>query len=433
MTLISLITWLSFFKRGTMKILKTIFLLFALFFFSANVFSQESPSAIAYKSARDCYTSLKSDKDAKQKKDNWEKCIAQFQTVVKKYSRTKEGRDAKFSLGRLYYELALVTNDQADWENSVKEFQSFTQQFPTNSMADDAYFQSAIVYAEHLGKKEVAEKNLNIIFKLYKHSDMVEPAKKYQETLKQLNTETLNVEKLNVQPLKSLTIVIDPGHGGSDTGAIAKDGTKEKILTLEISKKLRDSIKKKIKNATVYLTRDKDASISLDDRVKFANSKNADFFISIHTNAAESKKEHGIQTYYLNNATDSASARLAKQENRHSGRDTTDLEKIIATMIQNASTEESRELAKSVHKNLITGLSGKFSDINDEKVRSALFYVLVGVKSPSVLVETSYLSNPKEAARLKNAKYQAALSDSISTGIEEHLKASKSLASAGGL
>jgi len=143
------------------------------------------------------------------------------------------------------------------------------------------------------------------------------------------------------------------------------------------------------------LTRSGDSTLSLDDRVQFANNKKADFFISIHVNASTSSKDHGIETFYLNNASDRASKVLAIAENRSEGRNTTDLEKIIATMMQNASADESRDFAKVVHSSLVNTLSGKYPDVNDQKVKTALFYVLVGVKCPSILVETAYISNPK--------------------------------------
>lgn len=392
------------------------FLLFSFYFSSAIAES----AADAYKTAHECYVNLKADEKAQKVRENWERCINEFKSVAKNHRRSEKGGEAQYSLGRVYEGLAENSKNQADWKLAVSEYQKYAMEHPRGKMADDAYFRAARIEWERLHDKELAKKDLLKVIKHYKNSDMAREAQKYLNEMEKSGADG--------SIAYNLTIVIDPGHGGSDTGAVGPDGKNEKELTLIISKKLAEDIRVKMKNAKVYLTRDHDATLTLDDRVRFANKKKADLFISIHANASTSKKERGIQTYYLNNATDKAAERLAMQENKNSGKKASDLDKILATMIQNASTDESRELAKSIHKNLIKGLSSKYSDIEDQKVRSALFYVLVGVKCPSVLIETSYISNPKEEKRLENAKYQALIASSITDGVSNHIKFRKNLA-----
>lgn len=404
---------------------KIAFFLFILI--TSSAFAETSDEA--YKSAHECYVNLKADAEVQKLREPWGKCITLFENVVKKYRRQAEGANAKYSLGKLYEGLADNSKNQADWKKAVDEYKSFARQFPRSKMADDAYFRSACIYWEKLRDKSAAESSLRKIIRFYKDGDKAGEASKY---LKEVEAGRVPdeagmkpVQKVSSEPAKALTIVIDPGHGGSDSGALGRDGYPEKTLTLIISKKTASEIKKRFKNVNVYLTRDDDKTLTLDERVKFANKKNADLFVSIHVNASTSKKERGVQTYYLNNATDEAATRLAKQENKYAGRDVSDLEKIIATMIQNESTLESQELARLVHKSLVENLSKKYSNISDQKVRSALFYVLVGVKCPSILVETSYISNPKEEKRLKNDKYQLVIASSIADGLDQRLKVAK--------
>jgi N-acetylmuramoyl-L-alanine amidase len=393
---------------------------------NAHAFSKTEES---YEDAHNCYVDLKADPEAQKLRQSWEKCIGLFKQVAKKNRRIESGADAQFSLGKLYAELAENSKNQFDWAKAIKEYESFARQYSRNSKADDAYFNAGKIYWVSLNDKSNSKRCFSRVVKFYKNGDKAGEANKY---LAALEVGVVPKEPDEISSASSIpefvTIVIDPGHGGKDTGAIGPKGTEEKDVTLALSKKLAEQIKNNIKGAKVLLTRSGDVTLTLDDRVKFANKKQADFFISIHANAAVSKKQRGVQTYYLNNASDEAAKRLAEQENKNSGRKASDLDKIISTMIQNASTEESRILSKSVHQRLVKDLSGKYSGVADQKVRSAMFYVLVGVKCPSILVETSYVSNPKEEARLNNKDYQSTIAKAVTNGLDEHLKSKKSLA-----
>jgi len=222
----------------------------------------------------------------------------------------------------------------------------------------------------------------------------------------------------------SIRIVIDPGHGGKDTGAIGPNGVLEKTVTLALSKKLATELEEKL-GATVYLTRTTDKDVPLEKRNALANAKKADLFISIHANANKDKKISGIETYYLNNASDEAAKRLAQRENKSAAKPKDEVDRILLTLFQNYNTEESRVFADDVHKTMVTRLSKKYRDLKDHKVRSALFYVLVGAKCPGILVETSFISNPAEEKRLTNPNYQENLADAISAGVERYVRVTK--------
>jgi len=224
---------------------------------------------------------------------------------------------------------------------------------------------------------------------------------------------------------KPLRIVIDPGHGGKDTGAIGPHGIEEKTVTLRVAKKLVKVLEQKL-SANVYLTRTDDRDLPLEKRNAYANSKKADLFVSIHANANKNRKISGIETYYLNNASDEAAKRLALRENKAASKPQNEVDQILLTLFQNYNTEESRLFAQDVHKTMILTLSRDYKDLKDHKVRSALFYVLVGAKCPGILIEMSFISNPIEEKRLNNPAYQEHLADAIGDGVGQYVKTGKS-------
>lgn len=218
-------------------------------------------------------------------------------------------------------------------------------------------------------------------------------------------------------------IVVDPGHGGKDGGAPgAAKGVLEKIVVLQISLKLRDKIQKEL-GCEVILTRSTDVYLSLEERMAIANSKNADLFISIHTNAARNKEAYGIETYFLNLATDEESIRVAAMENATSTRGISDLQNILNDLMQNSKINESSRLATLVQKSMVTELKKTYGNIiKDKGVKQAPFYVLLGATMPSILVETGFLSNPAECKRLTDSKYQDQICNAIVTGVKTYIR-----------
>ncbi|RKH51870.1 N-acetylmuramoyl-L-alanine amidase [Corallococcus sp. AB049A] len=219
--------------------------------------------------------------------------------------------------------------------------------------------------------------------------------------------------------LKVRRVVIDAGHGGHDSGAIGKAGTKEKDVALAISKKVADGLREK--GLEVVLTRDDDTFIRLEDRAKLANEAHGDLFISVHCNSAATHKLRGIETYTLNTSADRYSIRLAARENASSEKGISDLQFILADLATKANTEESSRLANAVQHNLVTGLSAQYDGIKDLGHKEALFYVLLGAKMPAILVETSFLSHSEEEKRLASERYQDEVAKNIVLGVEEFL------------
>ena len=218
-------------------------------------------------------------------------------------------------------------------------------------------------------------------------------------------------------------IVIDPGHGGKDYGAPGYlKGVHEKYVVLDIAKKLKKMIEKEI-GCEVYLTRDSDRFLTLEERTAIANTREADLFISLHTNASTDNRAYGIETYYLNLATDDEAIRVAAMENATSKKNISDLEAILNDLMQNTKIQESTRLASFVQKNLYSHIKRKYKKVRNKGVKQAPFYVLLGARMPAILVETSFISNPTECKRLVEPTYQAHLCEAIVKGVREYIKA----------
>jgi N-acetylmuramoyl-L-alanine amidase len=223
-------------------------------------------------------------------------------------------------------------------------------------------------------------------------------------------------------------IVIDPGHGGKDYGAPGYlKGVHEKDVVLQIAKRLARKVETELRCDAV-LTRTTDRYLTLEERTAIANTQNADLFISIHTNAVRDRRAYGIETFFLNLATDDDAIRVAARENATSAKNISDLESILNDLMQNAKISESSRLAGMVQEEVCLHLKKNFSNIRSKGVKQAPFYVLLGAQMPALLVETSFISNPRECQRLTSARYQEELCDGIIKGIKKYIQETSSTA-----
>ena len=229
-----------------------------------------------------------------------------------------------------------------------------------------------------------------------------------------------------ISPVKKFTIdtiVLDPGHGGKDPGAIGrKIGLREKELTLALAKRIKSILQES--GIKVIMTRENDAFISLPKRAEIANRNEADLFVSVHINASRARSMRGFECYYLSNATDDNARAIEAFENaslkmqegaeiEHSE----GLDKTLWDMNLSENRLESAELASyicdSVNSSLVTRSRG---------VKSARFYVLKYTHMPSVLIETAYISNKYEEMELKGSKFLDRIADAVAEGILKYKK-----------
>ncbi len=221
------------------------------------------------------------------------------------------------------------------------------------------------------------------------------------------------------QPTGIRKIVLDPGHGGKDPGAIGPGGIAEKDLVLIIAKKLAVKLKKEM-GVEVILTRTDDSFIPLEGRTAIANAREADLFVSLHMNASPNGDARGLETYYLDKTTDEASIRLAARENSTARKNVSDLQFILSDMMQSMKLEDSISLAHRLQTALVGGMSRKLDDVKDLGVKKALFYVLVGARMPSVLVEMLFITNKTEGQAMTQESYQDAMANALFEGIAKY-------------
>jgi len=228
--------------------------------------------------------------------------------------------------------------------------------------------------------------------------------------------------------LKMRRVVVDPGHGGRDTGAIGPHGVREKDVALAIARALAQRLR--ALGFTVILTRKDDSYVSLDERTRIANQARADLFVSVHCNAARRRTLSGVETWTLNVASDRYATRLATFENADAERTVSDLRLILADLATRANATDARDLAQAVQSSLVRNLRARVGRVEDHGVKQALFYVLLGAHMPAILVETGFISNPAEEGRLRSRKYQGGTADAIARGVKEFVDGRQRLARA---
>ena len=218
------------------------------------------------------------------------------------------------------------------------------------------------------------------------------------------------------------TIVLDAGHGGDDVGAVGPNKRYEKVINLNVTKYLASILKQR--GYTVYLTRDSDFFIKVMDRTVLANEKNADLFMSIHTNAVPLEKANevaGIETFFLSPAREERAKRVAALENKSDIREMSDSSKdVFLESLNRPRITASHKFAIDVQAGILQSARSKYKDVQDSGVREGPFWVLVGAQMPSILVEVGYISHPTEGKRLYDKSYQQLLANGIANGVDSY-------------
>lgn len=236
----------------------------------------------------------------------------------------------------------------------------------------------------------------------------------------------INAKKTDLILTKRV-IVIDPGHGGHDPGAVGPTGLQEKDVVLDIALKLRNILSRD-SSLDVHMTRDKDIFIPLEERTAIARKKEADLFVSIHANASPNRAARGVETYLLNWTNDEEAIRVAARENYISMKRMkekmaayrNDVERILNDLTRDYKREESLKLAHLVQNSITSDIGREYKRKINLGVKQALFYVLVGASMPSILAEVSFISNPEEEKLLSKEDYRSTIANSIASGIRTY-------------
>lgn len=221
--------------------------------------------------------------------------------------------------------------------------------------------------------------------------------------------------------LKVGRIVLDPGHGGHDTGTIGPSGLKEKDLVLDVAKRLKKLVEDRL-GLEVLMTRDSDRFIPLEERTAIANQNSADVFLSIHANASRNRKASGVETFFLNLASDAHERDVATRENASSQRNIRELEDLLRKITRGDYNEESRDFAFVMQEHLAAKWSRQSAPTRDRGVKQAPFIVLIGSNMPAVLTEIGFISNPADEKLLRKDDSRGHVAEALYAGVEHYLR-----------
>ncbi|MGH9675517.1 MAG: N-acetylmuramoyl-L-alanine amidase, partial [Candidatus Acidiferrum sp.] len=227
--------------------------------------------------------------------------------------------------------------------------------------------------------------------------------------------------------LKIGRIVIDPGHGGHDTGTIGPTGLMEKDLCLDVALRLGKIIQQKLPGADVVFTRSDDTFVPLEERTNIANQARADLFISIHANSSEDHAARGIETYYLNIKGSPEAMAVAARENATAQEGIHDLQDVVKKIAQTEKVDESREFAQDIQESLSKRVQKSAKTVKNRGVRKAPFVVLIGADMPSILTEISFLSNPADEQLLKKPEQRQRVAEGLYQGVASYLQSLNSV------
>lgn len=231
-------------------------------------------------------------------------------------------------------------------------------------------------------------------------------------------------------PPGKILVMLDPGHGGKDPGAIGPTGLMEKDVVLAIGRQIRERLSSDDR-FVVRMTRDTDLFIPLEERTALANQAQADIFVSLHINSSRNRNAEGISTYVLSHASDREALELAARENGVSVKKLSAVKFIIDDLSTYGRKKESLRLAKSVNDSIVKNVRSRHGPVQNLGLKQAPFYVLVGARMTAVLVETSFISNRREEARLRTRDYLETIADSVVEAIRYYGEKNGAIASAG--
>jgi len=251
--------------------------------------------------------------------------------------------------------------------------------------------------------------------------DLIQPATAPQPTRDGQSTLT------RALGLKIGRIVIDPGHGGHDTGTIGPTGLMEKDLCLDVALRLGKIVAQRLPGADVVYTRTDDTFIPLEERTNIANQAKADLFISIHANSSRNHDARGIETYYLNLKGSPEAMEVAARENASSEEGVHELEDLVKKIARNEKIDESREFAEDIQDSLAQRIQKSAKSVRNRGVRKAPFVVLIGADMPSILTEISFLSNPADEKMLKKPEYRQRVAEGLYQGVASYLQSLNSM------
>ncbi len=312
--------------------------------------------------------------------------------------------------------LASVTRQRlrSSWQRCIQRYASIVSAYPDHPLAKIALQRQAELtknLSRHSGSRRDAEDAEQLSAR--SRSMGVTPPVAAGSTTGSPETDTSSAARSRV------LVVVDPGHGGKDPGAIGMGGLQEKDVVLDVAKRLQALLKSQ-RHLTVLLTRIDDQFLSLEARTAFAAERRADLFVSIHANASPRREAQGLETYVLGRSSDADAHATAERENTVPGQQTLDTQVVIQAMLADLSDttreEHSLELAQTVKESFVRTV-GKRYPVVDLGIKRAPFYVLLNTGMPSILSEVAFLSNQEDEKRLRLPSYRQSIASALAAGI----------------
>lgn len=401
------------------------YILFSLLFILTRLVYAQVP---AFDDLKAEFLKLRNRDTEIQQVAEWQGLALRLKALATNYPKDNSTPAALYDSALIYELLYKKNHSEAELQESLNLYKELSKKYPKASLADDALLKAADLLAVEMNDRKAANLLYQDIVKRYPSGDMYQVAKmrlsgagvgaglSSKSSRKEQNSKAADL-------LRGPKIVLDPGHGGEDFGAVGVGGLLEKDVTLAVALQLEALLKQRL-GARVQLTRRSDIFIPLSERTAMANQLEADLFVSLHTNASVKKNLTGFETFYLDNSGDEGSRKLADRENKSAqlGGAADDVSFMLSDLVENAKLEDSIMLGRNIQNAIGSELSASWGDVQSLGVRKGPFYVLVGAFMPCVLVEMFFIDNPIDGKRLGNEKFRGELAEALYKGIAEYVK-----------
>lgn len=414
---------------------------------SISVNAQQRDTAAApvadFLSLKKRYLKLRNTDIRVEQTAQWEQLSAEFIDFAEQRPKSSEAAQALFNAAVLYEQLFRRYGGTERADQACAWLLAIPERYPKSEFADDALARCGDLMLYDARQIARARRAYEALMEQYPRSELATIAKHRLASIASgdyKNRGTTNEEQESDaadavdarrsaergagKKTRKALVVVDPGHGGEDFGAVGVGGLLEKDVVLDVGLRL-EKILKTLPGVLVRMTRRTDEFVPLAERTNLANDFEADLFVSLHVNASPAHALSGLEVYYLDTGGDKASLALAERENaslRFEGQPPNDLQFMLSDLIQNAKLEESILLAQSIRRAVHAHLKAKGMKIRDIGMRKAPFYVLVGAHMPCVLAELLFIDHHDDGALLAREEFRQELAHGLSRGIREFLK-----------
>lgn len=376
------------------------------------------------------YLSLRNTDVTVVREGEWRAVAIEFERFALAAPAHRAAPQALLNAAIVRRELAVKRGVSAELERALEVLTTLVERYPTDGLADDALVKRGEIELNERGDADAARAAWQAVIDRYPAADMRGVAAARLAELRGEAGDDSGRAVVTPAPQAAAVsadtpiVVLDPGHGGEDTGAEGRGGLLEKDVTLAVARELKKLLEGEL-GAVVYLTRTDDSFRPLLERTAFANERRADIFVSLHANASPDPRINGVESYYLDTSDGESARKLAERENasvRFEG-PAADVAYMLSDLVQSAKTAESVGLARAVQHALVARLREGWPDVRDLGVKKALFYVLVGAHMPCVLVEIGFMNHPVEGPRIASERYRTAVARGIFDGLKAYLVA----------